>query len=94
MAIDTINVTKVSVSQQMDKLWNIVLNLTCSESAVEVINQDFSIRYRTGQDAEAKAKELLGGMQAAIDEWNSEQGVFDAAALDNAVTYIQANLTS
>jgi len=88
----TIEVTKVSVSEQMDKLWNITLNLKCTEDTVEVINQNFSVRYRPGQDAEAKVKKMLAEMQEAIDDYKGEQQIFDAIALDTAVTWLQSNL--
>jgi len=87
-----IEVTKVSVSEQMDKLWNITLNLTCTEDSVEVINCDFSVRYRPGQDAEAKTKGLLAEMQEAINEYKGEQQIINSAQLDTAVTWLQDNL--
>ena len=88
----TIEVTKVSVSEQMNKLWNITLNLRCLDAAVEVLNRDFSIRYRTGQDAETKVKGLLEKMQEAIDDYKGEQQIYNAAQLDTAVTWLQTNL--
>ena len=87
-----IEVTKVSVSEQMDKLWNITLNLKCTDDSVEVINQDFSISYRTGQDAEIKVKSLLAEMQEAIDDYKDEQQIFNHTKLDTAVTWLQNNL--
>ncbi len=94
MAIDTIIVTKVSVSEVMSKLWNITLKLICEESTVEVINKDFSVRYRTGDDIDLKRSQFLELMQGEIDKWNSEQVVFDHTKMNNLVTYLEANLTS
>ena len=92
MAIDTVIVTKKEVSQQLVGLWNITLNMVCEESSVEVLNQDFNVRYRTGQDIEVKAKELEEQMQDAIDEWNAEQVIFDHSKLADAVTYLNTAL--
>lgn len=69
----TIIVIKVSVDEVQSDEWNITLNLTCEDGATEVINQDLTIPYRTGQDIETKVKTLQADMQAAIDEYNSEQ---------------------
>lgn len=88
----TIEVTKQSVSERMKGLWNITINLRCLEDAVEVINQDVSISYRTGQDIDNKRAKLLEKMQVVIDEWKNEQAVFDHAKMDALVTYLESNL--
>ncbi len=48
----TILVTKKIVTQSQSGLWNITLNLVCKDGVPEVINQDFSMRYKVGQDVE------------------------------------------
>lgn len=87
-----IGVTKVSVSEQMDKLWTIVLNLACTEDAVEVINRNFSVKYKLGQDIDNKRAEFLERMQDTIDAYIGEQAVFDHAKMDSLVTYLETNL--
>lgn len=87
-----ITVIKKEVSLQQDKLWNIILNMICTDAAVEVINQDFSTRYRTGDDIDDKTAGLFADMQAVIDEYNAEQVVFDHAKMDTLVTYLNSNL--
>ena len=89
----TITVTKASVTEQMDKLWNVALNLTCLDAAVEVINRDFSIRYRMGEDLADKESKIQAMMQEAIDEYNAEQVIFDHAKMDTIVTNLNNNLT-
>lgn len=89
----TKNVTKVSVSEAMDGMWNITLNLTCLDSAVEVINQNISFKYKIGQDIDDKQAEALESMQEIIDDYLAEQVIFDHAKLDNLVTYLESNLT-
>lgn len=88
----TISVTKKAVSKTMDGLWNITLNLSCADGATKVIDQDFSMKYRTGQDPEVQVKKIQGDMQAAISEYKAEQVLMNHAKLDSAVTYLNANL--
>lgn len=88
----TVSVVKKEVGQQMDGLWNIILTLTCMDGAVEAFTEDFSIRYRTGQDPEVRVKAILDDMQAAIDEYKAEQAIFDHTKLDAAVTWLNTNL--
>ena len=87
-----VEVIKISVSKMMDKLWNITLNLRCTEGIIEVINQNFSVRYRPGQNAEAKVKSLIADMQKIIDDYKSEQQIFNNPLLETAVTWLQNNL--
>lgn len=88
----SVTVTKKSVSKNMDKLWNITMNMTLTDEAVEVINKDYSIRYRTGDDIGAKTNQLTEQMQADIDKYKAEQVIFMNAKLDTAVSIIQAGL--
>lgn len=87
-----IQVSKVSVSQQLKGLWNIILNLKCTYGLEEVFNQNFSIRYRTGQSVEEKTKEILTKMQEAINKCKSELQILYHQQLDDAINYLQANL--
>ena len=88
----TITISKKSVSKQQEGLWNITLNLTCQENSTEVINQDFNVRYKTGQDIETKVAEIQVKMQEAIDKYKSEQQIFSHKKLDDAITALQSNL--
>ena len=88
----TVIVTKKEVSEQLDKLWNITLNLVCEESSVEVLNQDFSIRYRTGEDIADKEAAIQADMQNAIDEYKDEQTIYDHAKMNTLVTNLNNNL--
>jgi len=88
----TILVTKKSVTQSQGGLWNITLNLTCQDVAIEVINQDFSIRYKTGQDIEVIVGNIQEEMQRVINYYKSSQVIFNHAKLATAITYLNANL--
>ena len=81
-------VTKSSVSKVMPKLWNIVLNMTLIDDGVEVINKDYSVRYRTGDHIPSKTDEFTSMMQYDIDKYKSEQVIYTAAALNTAVADI------
>lgn len=88
----TILVTKKSVTQSQDGLWSITLNLTCKDGTPEVINQDFSMRYKTGQDIELVAKKIQEEMQRVINYYKSSQVIFNHAKLATAITYLNSNL--
>lgn len=88
----TIEVSKVSVTEQLKDLWNITLNLRCLDGLVEVINRNFSTRYRRGDDIEDKEQALRIQMQQAIDTYKSEQQIFAHEKLQTVVTNLQANL--
>lgn len=87
-----VTVTKKSVSKNMDKLWNISMNMTLSDETVEVVNKDYSIRYRTGDNIGEKTNQLTEQMQADIDTYKAEQAIFVNAQLDTAVVAVQAGL--
>ena len=88
----TIQVTKISVQQAMPKMWEIILNLTCLDTAVEVINQDFTERYRTGQALSDIGNRFLAAMQDAIDIYKAEQVIFTNPQMDTVVTALNNQL--
>lgn len=85
-------VTKKSVTQVQEGLWNITLNLICNDGVPEVINQDFSMRYKTGQDVEVVVKKIQEEMQKVINYYKSSQFIFNHAKLATAITYLNTNL--
>lgn len=88
----TIEVKKVSVKEVMPKLWSIALNLRCLDGETEVINQNFGIRYRTGQEIDVVVKKIVSEMQKAIDKYKAEQIIFSHQKLDSAITDISSLL--
>ncbi len=89
----TIEITKETVSEQMDKLWNITFNMKLFDGSTEVVfEQDFSTRYRTGEDIADKESEVQTMMQDAIDDYKDEQVIFDHAKMDTMVTNLNNNL--
>ena len=88
----TVTVTKKSVSLVMDKMWNVTLNMSLKDDLVEVLNRDYSIRYRTGDSIATKTAKFIELMQTDINKYKSEQQIYTASALDTAVTNVQNGL--
>ena len=85
-------VTKKSVSEIMDKLWNVTLNMTLTDDSIEVVNKDYALHYRPGDSIAAKQATWIAMMQADIDKYKSEQTIFNAAALNTVVTNVGSAL--
>ncbi len=85
-------VTKKSVRYVQPKLHSITFNLVVNDGAVQVINQDFSCEYRQGEAPSQKVNEIKEKMQIAIDNYKGEKAIFNAVALDTAVSNIQGGL--
>ncbi|KKK53452.1 hypothetical protein LCGC14_3094650 [marine sediment metagenome] len=88
----TKTVTPISVKKQMDKLWNVALSLQIFDDAVEVYNQNFSVRYREGEDIADKELKFQAKMQKAIDDYKAEQVIFTHAKMNTMVTNLNNNL--
>jgi len=88
----TILITKKSVTQSQEGLWKITLNLACKDGVPEVINQDFSVRYKTGQDIEVVVKKTQEEMQRVINFYKSSQVILNHAKLATAIIYLNSNL--
>jgi hypothetical protein len=86
-------VTKKSVTTNQDKLYSITFNLLVTDGAAEVINQNVACEYRTGENVGSKVTEVKEKMQKLIDNYKAAQAIFNAAALDTAVTNIQGGLS-
>lgn len=78
-------VEKRPVQYRMPKMWDIKLNLTLIDDGVEVINNNYSVAYRTGDSIPSKKTEFISMMQHDIDKYKSEQVIYKAAALNAAV---------
>ena len=88
----SITVTKVSVSEPMDGMVNVTLNLTCEDGSDEIINRDFSEKKKEHMTVAQVRDRFLVDMQEEIDRYKREQELFTHTALDNAVTYLEATL--
>lgn len=94
----TIDVTKVSVKKQMEGLLNITFHLKCEDDigtppvTTEVINEDFPVRYRTGDSIPAKEAKLQERMQTSIDEYKANKAILNHAQVDTVVSNLNSNL--
>ena len=88
----TKTVTKKSVKYGQEKLHIITFNLSVLDGTTEIINQDFSCEYRSGDNPAQKVNEIKEQMQIAINRYKAEQVIFNSVALDTAVTAIQGGL--
>ena len=91
MALTT-TITKKSVSLVMPKMWMINLNMVLKDNTVEVLNQDYSVKYETGDLIAPKVSKFVELMQADINKYKSEQLIYNNIQLDTAVTNVQAGL--
>jgi hypothetical protein len=87
-----ITVSKESVIKVRHKLYCISLNLTATEDASELINRSFRQYYRTGDSPSVVVNRFCADMQAAITDYIEAQAIYDAAALDNAITVLEDGL--
>jgi hypothetical protein len=88
----TITVTKKSVSEAMPGQWTVTFNMVVEDGELEVINTDYSIDYKTGDNFDLKQVEALAKGQAIIDKYKREQTIFAATKLNTLVTYLNTNL--
>ena len=87
-----IEITKKSVKKAMPKLYSITLNLVCTDGLIEVINQDFLQKYRTGQDINDIVSKFKTEMQGAIDTYKEETQIYSATQFDTAIVTLKNSL--
>ena len=88
----TATVTKKSVTEVQDKLWNVTINMILKDGTTEVLNKDYALHYRPGDSIAAKQATWIAMMQADIDKYKSEKTIFNAAALNTVVTNVGSAL--
>ena len=87
-----ITITKKEVSQKQERLYNIVLNMTCTDAGIEVINEDVSVEYRTGDAPQGLAVQFQSKMQKIIDDYKAEQVIYNHAQLNAMVAWLNSNI--
>lgn len=85
-------VTKKSVSLTQPKLYNIVINLTVTDTEGAGFNKDFNVEFHTGDSVSDKTAKVIEEMQKAINDYKAEQTILKSTALDNAVNTISGGL--
>lgn len=84
----TISIEKAKVVYVQPGLWNIMMHLAGRDVGTDVIDKDYSVAFRKGDVFIDKSKVLVEQMQSDIDQYYSEQLIFnnsDMAELTNAV---------
>jgi len=89
----TIQITKKSVKLVQSKLYSITLNMLYLDGAIEILNLDFTCKYRTGENVNNIIAKFQSKMQAEIDNYKAEQVIYNAATLDTAIATLKGNLT-
>jgi len=88
----SVTITKGSVSRMQDKLYSVTVKMVLKDNNIEVLNRDFSVKYRTGETIANKKAVLQADIQAVIDNYKAEQVIFNAAAFGTMCTNIQSGL--
>ena len=103
MALDIVLIKK-SVSKQIPapvtgrgaiqspSTYSIILNLICKDGLVEVINQDFMVRYTFGDNVPAIVSILQEEIQGRINAYKEERQIFNSPQLDTALVTLKGNL--
>jgi hypothetical protein len=81
----TYTITKKSVSIAKTSR-TVTLNLVYKDGDTELINQDFSGTYYTGEVLASAIKAIRIAMQTAINKFKQEETLFNSAGLTTAVT--------
>lgn len=90
----TIEVTKKSVVLTKDRHvdYIVTLNLKYLNGTTVLIDQDFSQSYFVGQTPAIVVDKFKDEMQRAIDDYKAAQVIFNAMALDTAITALKNGL--
>jgi len=91
MALSTV-VTKKSVSLLAAGQYQITLNMQYLDDAVVLLDQDFTEHYHNSQTPASVFVVFKAKMQEAISQYKAEQVIYNASALDTAVTTLQSTL--
>jgi hypothetical protein len=89
----TYAVTKTSVTKTLEQQWAINLTLTVLNDGVEAFSKQFTIDYKPGVNVTAVMQGIKADMQKAIDDYKAEQTLYNNALLNQAVTWLNENLT-
>lgn len=86
-------VTKKNVELAQKDLYYITINLILKEETTEVLNMDFSKKYRTGDIIGGLVNKFVKSIQEEIDAYKAEQVIYNHAQMDTAIINISARLT-
>ena len=73
-------------------MYAVTLKLTVTDGVTELISQDFTDNHKIGNTVAYTVARFLGAMQTAIDDYRAEQNIYNAAALNSALTTLKEGL--
>ncbi len=91
----TATVTKVEVASSDKDIFQIVLNLKVNDGTSDIIDQDFTHRYRKGNNMdtiEVVQERFRVDMQKTIDFYKDADQISLSAALGTAITNLETSL--
>lgn len=91
MALSAI-VTKNTMAVDVNGIYNISVNLTLTDDAVEVLNQNFSQTHNPANDISVARNMLLEKIQTAINNYKTNKTAHGSVAFTNAITYINTKI--
>ena len=88
----TVEVTKVGISERMEGLFTVTINLRCIAWGNEVINQNFTENYRPGDSIEHVMGKISEKMQDVINKYKNEQVIDTTLDWNIAIAELQKHL--
>lgn len=85
-------VTKKSVTTGQPGLFSVTLNLQYKENDTVLFDQDFTKNHWMGHPPSETTLRMQEKMQKMIDDYKASEVVYNATALNTAVTNLQNNL--
>jgi len=88
----TVEITKVSVKTSQRKLFAVTLHMKYLENGTVLFEQDFTENHWDGAAPSIVVNNFKFAMQQAINDYKAELDIFNATALNNAITALQNGL--
>lgn len=85
-------ISKSAVTKIDEGLYGISVKLLLEDASVSVIDQDFTAKYKTGDDPLAVIKGLREQIQDAIDAYKEEQVLYNHQKFTDGVAWLISNV--
>ena len=89
----TATITKNSVTKQ-GNLFNVSVDVVINDGTTDVVDTSVSARYIAGTSPSFVTAKLQSKIKDLWDTYIAEKAIYDAVALDTAITTLQSNLTA
>ena len=87
-----VEITKVSISKRIEKLYTITLNLKLKDGDIEILNQNFNQDYRPGEDLKKIMDNFQSDIQSVIDSYNYTESLLSDGSLEASIETLKNNL--